>query len=916
MFKEELIPLAPSQNQLRQDIRFLSKLLAEIVREQEGEDLLLKIEEIRTLAQAIRDKQNPLLVESQKKLIRSLSPDEAYNITRAFTIYFQLVNIAEEVQRIRRLRDYERSPEVFQEMSLKKLFKDLMDEDYTPKEILAFLSQCDIGPVLTAHPTEAKRRTVLDHLFFISGQLMQLNRPDLTLSEQDSLTKRIKETLEILWQTSEVRNRKVEVLDEVDQTLFYFERTIISLLANIHEKIHREFANLGVDEQDDIDPFIHFGSWVGADRDGNPNVTPAITLTTAQKQRKLIVKFYMASIESFIRKFSQSTDYVQVSKKFLDSLEQDKKALPEQARELERYEGTEIYRKKFSFIHHKLECVLTDKKGRYKTADGFIADLLIIQESLKKNQGYSACDGDLRRLIVQAKAFRFFLARLDFRDHAKKVHMAIEELLGPHGMELPFLLNKIAATSSRKGAVSSPEAKDILAQFKTFRQLKEQFDQDIVDDYILSMTQTPADMLAIMYLAKNEGLIHVAHKRVKKAAIGIVPLFETIQALQNCHEIMSELFEIPLYRSYVKARGDVQEIMLGYSDSSKDGGYLAANWHLYLAQQNLFDVSEKYGVKIKLFHGKGGTIDRGGGESHRAILGQPFSAVGGRIKMTEQGEVVSQKYATPMVAKRNMEQLITAVVWTNLVTNREIRKNPKLAGWEKLVAQLSQDSFVFYRQLVFETPGFLDFYNEATPISILKITKIGSRPAARSVTQNFEQLRAIPWVFSWVQSRYIISAWYGVGHAFKKYMDENPQGLELLRQMYKQWPFFTSIIHNLQASLAKADLYIAELYAGIVSDEDLRKRIHEPIAREQQLAMESVLLIAEQKELLDYHKVLQDSIKLRNPYVDPLNYIQVRFLQEKNQLSHTPGNEAKRAKIDEILLLTVNGIASGMKSTG
>jgi len=916
MFKEELIPQSPSQNYLRQDIRFLTKILAEVIREQEGEDLLLKIEEIRTLAQVIREKHNPLMIESQKKLIRSLSMDEAYNVARAFTIYFQLVNIAEEVQRVRRLRDYERSPEIFQEMSLRKLFKDLMDEGYTPKEILAFLSQCDIGPVLTAHPTEAKRRTVLDHLFFISGQLTQLNRQDLTLAEEDSLTRRIKETLEILWQTSEVRNRKVEVLDEVDQTLYYFERTIISLLANIHEKIHREFARLGVDPQDDIDPFIHFGSWVGADRDGNPNVTPAITMTTAKKQRKLIVQFYLLSIEKFISKFSQSIDYIQVSRKFLDSLEHDRKLLPQFAQELERYESSEIYRKKFSFIHHKLENVLTDKKGKYKNADEFIADLLIVQESLKKNQGSSASDGDLRRLIVQAKAFRFFLARLDFRDHANKVHKTILELLGEDGLEPQVLLSKIASTSPRRGVVSSSEAKDIVAQFKTFRQLKELFDADIVDAYILSMTQTSTDMLALLFLAKNEGLVHVAHKKVKKAAIGIVPLFETIQALQNCHVIMEELFVIPLYRSYLKARGDVQEIMLGYSDSSKDGGYMAANWHLYLAQQNLFETAKKYGVKIKFFHGKGGTIDRGGGESHRAILGQPFSAAGGRIKMTEQGEVVSQKYATPMVAKRNLEQLITAVAWTNLVTNRTVNENPKLPGWEEIMAQLSQDSFKYYRQLVFETPGFLDFYHQATPINVLKITKIGSRPAARTAVQGFDQLRAIPWVFSWVQSRYIISAWYGVGHAFKKLMDEDPKGLELLRQMYKQWPFFTSIIHNLQASLAKADLYIAQLYSTTVSDEELRKKIHEAIEREQQLAVEAVLLISEQKELLDYHKVLKESIKLRNPYVDPLNYIQVRFLQEKNQLGHSVGNDVKRTKIDEILLLTVNGIASGMKSTG
>ena len=916
MFKEEPVSFVPLQNNLRQDIRFLTGLLTQVIREQEGEDLLLKIEEIRTLAQAIRNNQNPLLVESQKKLIRSLSLDEAYNVARAFTVYFQMVNIAEEVQRIRRLRDYERTTEGFQEMSLKKLFKDLMDEDYSPQEILEFLSQCDIGPVLTAHPTEAKRRTVLDHLFFISGQLTQLNRPDLTIAESDSLVKRIKETLEILWQTSEVRNRKVEVLDEVDQTLYYFERTIISLLANIHDKIHREFDRLGVGPQEEIDPFIHFGSWVGADRDGNPNVTPAITMTTAKKQRTLIVNFYLLSVENLIRKFSQSLDYIQVSKKFLDSLKVDQEALPDLARELDRYENTEIYRKKFSFMYRKLEYVLADKKGRYNNADEFIADLLIVRESLSRNRGDSASEGDLKRLIVQSKAFRFHLARLDFRDHANKIHKTILELLGPDSLDPEFLLNKIAAASQRKASVSSPEAKDVLAQFKCFRQLKELIDEDIVDSYILSMTQKPIDMLSLLYLAKNEGLVHVAHKRVKKAVIGIVPLFETIQALQNCHEVMQELFELPLYRSYIKARGDVQEIMLGYSDSSKDGGYLAANWHLYEAQKNLNKTAEKYGVKIKFFHGKGGTIDRGGGESHRAILGQPFSAAGGRIKITEQGEVVSQKYATPMVAKRNIEQLITAVAWTNLVTNRESKRNPKLAGWESVLAQLSQDSFAFYRQLVFETPGFLDFYHQATPINILKITKIGSRPAARGNLQTFEQLRAIPWVFSWLQSRYIVSAWYGVGHAFKKFIDHDPQALDVLRQMYKQWPFFTSIIHNLQISLAKTDLYIAQLYSGIVSDENLRRKIHEAIEQEQQQAVESVLLISQQQDLLDYHKVLKDSIKVRNPYVDPLNYIQVRFLQEKEQLADSPDSDGRRLKIDEILLLTVNGIASGMKSTG
>ncbi len=915
MFSEP-IPFQPSQQDLRQDVKFLTGLLTDIIREQEGEELLSRIEEIRTLAKEIRQTNNPFLVESQKKLIASLSIEEAYNVARAFTIYFQLVNIAEEVQRIRRLRDYDRSPEVFQEMSLKKLFKDLMDEGYKPEEILEFLNNCDIGPVLTAHPTEAKRRTVLDHLDFISSQLVQLNRTDLTLSEQEHLTQRTKEELEILWQTAQVRSRKVDILDEVDHTLYYFDRTIISLLANIHEKVFREFSRLGIELKGELKPFVNIGSWVGADRDGNPFVTPAVTRIVAQQQRQVIINFYLRTIEGFIRKFSQSLMYANVTKKLLDSLEQDGRVLADSAKELLKYEGKEVYRKKLSFIHERLKRILKGQKGAYVTADQFIDDLELIKDSLLKNAGLSVANGDLRRLIVQARAFRFYLAKLDFRDHARKVRRAAIEALGVEEYDQALLVAKIMSPRRRKITFQSADAKDISGQLVVFKELKEKFDAQIVDTYILSMTETPLDILAQMYLAKEHGLIHIAHKRVKVANIGLTPLFETIQALQASPEIMDKLFSIPVYRSYLKARGDVQEIMLGYSDSSKDGGYLAANWCLYQAQQELHKVAEKYHVKIKFFHGKGGTIDRGGGESHRAILGQPFAADGGRIKLTEQGEVISQKYANPVVAKRNLEQLISAVVWTNLVTNKQVRKNPKLGDWEKLMEQLSHESFTQYRSFVYETPGFLDFYHEATPINVLKITKIGSRPAMRSEKRDFSELRAIPWVFSWVQSRYIISAWYGVGTALKNYLDSHgDKGVDYLRTMYKQWPFFTSIIHNLQASLAKTDLYIAELYASNVIDEHLRVSIHEAIVKEHQLAVEAVLLISEQKNLLDYHKILKESIKLRNPYVDPLNYIQVRFMHEKNALTES-ASEIKRAKIDEVLLLTVNGIASGMKSTG
>lgn len=909
MFSDYLSSDSSAQDKLRADIKFLTSMLTDIIRQQHGEDLLLKIEEIRTLAKEIRQKQNPFVVESQKKLIDSLSLEQAHYVTRAFTIYFQLLNIAEEVQRIRRLRYYDHDLDVLQDMSLRKLFKDLQVEGFSKEEIAAFLGGCSIEPVLTAHPTEVKRRTVLEHLFSICGHLIQLDKVQLTVLEQESITCDIKESLEILWQTAEVRSRKVEVLDEVEHTLFYFDRTIIEMVADIQHKIERE---LGVG---DVEPFIHFGSWVGADRDGNPNVTAAVTQTTALKQRRLIINFYLNTIEGFIRRFSQSEAYVNVSKKFLDAIERDKNDLPDLARELQRYEPQEIYRKKFSFIRRRLELVLTGKKGRYLTPGDFMDDLYLVQESLSKNKGFLASSGELNRLIAQVKIFGFHLARLDFRDHSGKIRKTIEDVLGESGHDRDVLLEAIYKAKRRVLNAHSPEGRDVLAQFKAFAFLKEKFDANIVENYILSMTESPADILALFYLAVRQGLIHVAHKKVKKAQISFVPLFETIDALSRSHQIMEELFELPLYRSYLKARGNVQEIMLGYSDSSKDGGYLAANWNLYQAQKKLFKTAEAYGVELKFFHGKGGTVDRGGGESHRAILGQPYSAAGGRIKITEQGEVVAQKYANPLVAKRNMEQMVSAVVWSNLVTGRQVKQQGKIKVWEERLEELSGNSFAFYRQLVFGTPGFLQFYHQATPIDVFKISKIGSRPSARSDKQTFDQLRAIPWVFSWLQSRYIISAWYGIGYALEKYVMENASGMHELREMYRQWPFFNSLIHNVQVSLAKTDLYIAQLYSDIVEDEDLRQRIHSAMSEEHERATQAVLLISEQKELLDYHKILKESIRLRNPYVDPLNYLQLRFLQEKKRLS-ADASDAKRAAIDEILLLTVNGISSGMKSTG
>lgn len=905
---------------LGRDVRLLTTLLGEVIRVQEGERLFEKVEEIRRIAKEIRRHPSAELIAEQKRRIRSLDLDESLTVARAFTIYFQLVNIAEELQRVRRIREYDRDPSLKQDMSVRSLFQDLKKEGISAEAVTAFMSQMRIEMVLTAHPTEAKRRTVLDHLLRIAAFLARLDEPALSADERTAAENSIRQTLEILWQTAEIRQRKMEVLDEVDQTLFFFQRTILNLLPELHEKIGRDFARAYGGRELGIAPFIRFGSWVGADRDGNPNVTCEVTKKAAIWQKRLILRTYLAAIEDRIRRFSQSQASVKASKKLMDSLEADAKRLPDLAKELSRYESNEIYRKKFSFMHRRLELALSGRSPGY-SEEAFLEDLALVRDSLASNRAPLTAR-DLDPLIDQVRFFGFYLAKMDFRDHTRKIRALLSEWYPDARIDEAFLLEKILASRTAPPDHLSADSRDIWNQLEMMRTIKERVNPDIVEDYILSMTEGPEDLLALFFLAKQKNLIRLSKRgKVIERGIGIIPLFESIHALERAPEVMDRMFSIPVYRSYLASYGNVQEVMLGYSDSAKDGGYLTANWKLYAAQKKLGTIAERHGVKLKFFHGKGGTIDRGGGESHKAILGQPYAAADGKIKLTEQGEVVSQKYSNPFIARRNLEQMISAVVWSNLVSKEEVAKNKRIPEWEKRMEELSELSVRYYRKLVFETPGFLDFYHQATPINVFKMTNIGSRPATRLPAgrqaahdrQSFEDLRAIPWVFSWIQSRYIISAWYGMGWALESYIKGHEDGLAELREMYEHWPFFRSLIHNLQTSLAKTDLHTAGQYAALVEDALLRKHIHGEIEAEHERALGSVLKVSNQKELLDHHKVLRDSIRQRNPYIDPLHYLQIRFMQELREDGH---GEKKDAKIREILLLTVNGIAFGMKSTG
>ncbi len=908
-----------SDRQLRQDVRFLTTLLGEVIQEQEGKSFFNTIEKIRQFAKEARQHPESKELAQKQQVIDRLTLKQAYLVARAFTIYFQLVNIAEERHRVRKIHQYEQDPLCQQDMSLQKLFHDLKKERLSAKRVAQFLNEMEIGLVLTAHPTEAKRRTVLEHLLKISSLLEEYQGEEKTFLEKKWLKEQIKARLEIMWHTDSTRNRRMTVMDEVSHTLFYFKHTILDLAPRVLFGLRGGFEAAYSETKNFSYPKLKFGSWVGGDRDGNPNVTPEISYAAVGKHRDLILKYYLQKLEELIVCFSQSVNHEKISKTLQKSLAQDMSLMPQQAKELEKYEATELYRKKFSFIHQKLLNTLEKKKPCYETSVDLLEELQMVQASMKKYGRVWASVNLLDPLLLQVKTFGFFLANLEFRDHKDKVHQTLVEIflaqnkVYPEGEEAQLHCLKEELAKISEGPKSFSSELDVWQQLKMMDQIQRDFGPGVTQNYLLSMSEKGKDLLELLLLAKWAGLLDVGRHGVLSSRIRVVPLFETIEDLQRAPEVMARLFEDPFYRTYLKSLGNSQEIMLGYSDSNKNGGYLAANWQLYLTQKKLTRVAQKRGVKLVLFHGKGGSIDRGGGQSHRAIVAQPYAAPQGLIKITEQGEVVSAKYSHPVIARRNIEQLLSAVTIANLVAKEQLQDKKKMREWEQIMNELTQNSVSFYRELVFHDPDFIQFYQEATPIQVIDMASIGSRPSRRKKSDRVEDLRAIPWVFSWIQSRFILSAWYGVGSAFEKYVQrEGEAAVSQLRELYRKWPFFKSLVDNIEMSLAKADLYIARKYAQLVTDKQIRERIMNKIEDEYRRTKKMVLMITGENELLNRQPVLNQSIQLRNPYVDPLNYIQTRFLKEYRE-SHVLSEKEKRK---EVLLLTINGIASGMKSTG
>lgn len=895
---------------LRNSVRVLTTWLGEIIREQEGPALLDRIEAIRLLCRNYRENPSPQKIENLEKILRAIPSQDLWKITRAFTLYFQLVNLAEEDHRIWRILNHEKNPSDPEAMSLAGLFRNLKEKKVRGPRLRKALQNLEIQPVLTAHPTEAKRRSILQQLLKIARLWEERGKEGNSPVKEKEIEARILETLEILWQSQEVRERKLSVEDEITNTLFFFQRTIFRGTLDFYRSFEYELKQ-HYPELKSPGSFLTFGSWVGGDRDGNPFVTPEISRFALGRHRGLILSHYRERIRALYVDFSIDRSLSRTSPELDRSLKKDLADFPDLGEILSKGEPGEIYRQKLACMDRRLELSVKGVEGGYVSVDEFSRDLETIRKSLKKNRGYRSAEGGIKDLLLETKIYGFHLARLDFRQHTEKIRQTVLEFTGtwPEEKDWPELVFKKVKADGKL----SDACQTVLNEFKMLAQLQSEFGTASADHLVLSMTENDSDIWAALFLARQADLL-TEKDGDWKLKIDVVPLFETVPDLARASDLMKKLWTTPAYRMLLASRGNVQEVMLGYSDSNKYGGYLSANFNLYRTQKALAGEAQRQGVELRLFHGKGGSIDRGGGPAHRAILAAPDSAAGFRLRTTEQGEVISLKFSHPVIARRNFEQSASAVLTAGLCGTPNGLSAAKLQEFEDALAEIAEISLSQYRNLVYETLGFKEYFSQATPIDLLERLKIASRPAFRKEVKSIEELRAIPWVFAWTQSRHLLATWFGIGTAVEEFVKRRgPSAKKLLPEMYRKWPFFSSLMDNAQLSLSKTDMDMAGRYASLVKDPVVRDTMYQRIRDEHDLTLKTVLWLCGRKEILQDLPVLAESIRLRNPYIDALNAIQIEYLRRwrKGTLSTEENTKAL-----EILLLTINGIAFGMKSTG
>jgi phosphoenolpyruvate carboxylase len=904
---------------LKEDIRLLGSLLGDTVRAQEGQAVFDIIEKIRQNSVKSHRDDDAEALNALEGILESLSPDTAVQVIRAYSYFLHFSNIAEDHHHIRRTRAHDVRGDAPRSGTLANAIGDAIKAGFTPHAIADFFNSAAVWPILTAHPTEVRRKSTIDREIAIAGLLEHRERTDISRAEAKSVDAKLERAILILWQTNLLRQTKLTVLDEVENGLSYFDTTFFHELPQMYAALEDNLSELSGQETIAISSFLKIGSWIGGDRDGNPFVDATVLRQTMRKQSSHVLRFYLKAVRKLRSELSLSTTLVNVSEKL--------NMLAAKSPDVSIHRRTEPYRRALSLIYTRLAAtqkILNEvtppryaigNAMPYESIEEFIADLDVIGDSLTAYGSKPLTKGRFRILRRAADCFGFHLGTLDLRQNSAVHATTIAELLRAVDPGLRFeeldederiaLLSQELA--SRRPLVRpnwqySEATAGELEIFSAARDGMKKYGVGAIATAIVSNTRSVSDLLSLGVLLKEFGMITPEGR----SNINIVPLFETIGDLRNSVGIMERLLSIPAYRKLVDSCGGLQEIMIGYSDSNKDGGYVTSGWELYKAEVGLVELCKKHGVKLRFFHGRGGTVGRGGGPSYDAIIAQPPGAVNGQIRLTEQGETISSKYTNPEIGRRNLEVLASASLEASLLHPQDKVSDE----YHAVMDTLSNQAFAAYRALVYETDQFDEYFRASTVINEISTLNIGSRPAARKKTGRIEDLRAIPWVFSWAQSRVMLLGWYGFGTAIEKWRDDHPKdGLALLRKMYGDWPFFRTLLSNMDMVLAKSNLSIASRYAELVSNATLRKKIFTRIREEHSASIKALLEISGNDRLLGGNQLLERSIQNRFPYVDPLNHMQIELLKAHREGADSP-------KVLRGLLLTINGISAGLRNSG
>jgi len=879
---------------LRNDVRRLADLLGQTLARQEGDELLSLVESVRL---AVRQGE-------QDQILSKLTDSQTISLVRAFGHFFNLANVAEQVNRSKVLADEKNTTGSWLSRAVDNILAaQKISKDFDQKDLQTWIDNFSVRPVFTAHPTEAARRSVLGKMTTISELLQQPNSP--------TQSKRLAETIDLLWQTDELRLGRPEPLDEAVNSIYYLDELLVQTVPEVLAEFASEVKRLGVDLSLSAKP-LSFGTWIGGDRDGNPNITADVTRSAILLQNSHFTRTFLLHLDQLVQGVSISTKLTGVSKELEKSVLDDLEKLPEIESRYRRINAEEPYRIKVTAIRHKL--LITQQRhtdnsphvpGRdYKDSAELLSDFEIMRKSLMANNGQLIATGLLERITRAITAFGLSHAKMDIREHSDAHHYLLKQLFNDSSAEI---INKeLESTKVIDLTKLDEQANKCLKTFVTSGELIDQFGPEVIESYIISMTKSANDVLAAVLIAKLAGLISLDASK-SFAKIGFVPLLETVAELRGADQILDDLLNNKSYRKIVMMRGQVQEVMLGYSDSNKDAGITTSQWEIHKAQRKLRDVAHKHGVKLRLFHGRGGSVGRGGGPTYDALIALPWGSIDGQIKMTEQGEVISDKYGLPALAKENLELTLAAALEATILNRKPRQSSQDLNSWDECMDLISEHAFSAYRKLVDqeELPAY--FYS-STPVEQLGNMFLGSRPSRRpDAASGLESLRAIPWVFGWTQSRQIVPGWYGVGSGLKAARLAGKS--DLLQKLLKDWHFFSTFISNVEMTLAKTDLAIAHRYVTTLVDPSLHK-IFDQIKAEYELTVAELLLMTNKTEILGNQPILARTLQVRDTYLAPIQLLQISLLKRVREQKDIDPLLARA------LLLTINGVAAGLRNTG